>query len=156
MYETIKQLRLEEVLGLPQAWADRVLAMIVARVVHPGSKRSAAGWWRRTSLPELLPGAEVSVQVLYEAMDALLLRQPVIERELAGRHLGHGRLVLYDVTSSYLEGRSCPLEVVVVGDRGMITRLHRSTLERHGYGWITALRASQIRNLRKQGLVQLS
>jgi len=149
-------------------------------------------------------------------MDWLLPRQSRIERELAKRQLSHGGLVLYDLTSTYFEGRHCPLgklghsrddksgklqivfglltnaqgcpvavevfagntsdpktvaaqvnklrqrfglqDVVLVGDRGMITsaRIRQDLPASHGIQWISALRASQIQKLAKDGQLQMS
>src|SRR6266542_2516903 len=152
---------------------------------------------------------------LYEAMDWLLARQERIEARLARRHLGAGTLVLYDVSSSYFEGRTCPLaqlgysrdgrrgtaqivyglmcapdgcpvavevfegalhddktlpqqisklserfaleQVIVVSDRGMVTKANLDLLREHpGAGWVTALRAPQVKRLVKDGALQLS
>ncbi|HEX2662956.1 MAG TPA: IS1634 family transposase, partial [Candidatus Acidoferrum sp.] len=152
---------------------------------------------------------------LYAAMDWLGERQERIEKKLAARHLEEGGLVLYDVSSSYYEGRTCPLaqfghdrdgqkglpiivygvmtngegcpvavevyagntgdpttvaeqiaklrerfglvRVVLVGDRGMLTQPQIDKLKQHtGLGWITALTSVAIRELVKQGALQLS
>jgi transposase len=93
----------------PSKERELVLAMVVQRVLCPGSKLSMArGFGRSTLAAEL--GVEGSDQDdLYRAMDWLLERQGRIEDRLARRHLRDGELVLYDVTSTYFEGRSCPL-----------------------------------------------
>jgi hypothetical protein len=88
---------------------DLVLAMICQRVLAPGSKLAMARALGRSTL-----GAELAVEGadqddLYRAMDWLLARQGPIEDRLARRHLRDGELVLYDVSSSYFEGRACPL-----------------------------------------------
>lgn len=92
---------------------QRVLAMIAARVLAPGSKLATArglGEEAATStLGESLALGSLDADDLYDAMDWLLSRQAHIESELARRHLGSGVLVLYDVTSTYFEGRTCPL-----------------------------------------------
>ena len=89
------------------------LAMIVARLIDPAAKLATA---RRLdeetashSLGAVLGLGSVAVNELYETLDWLLAQQPKIEAKLARRHLGDGTLVLYDVTSTYLEGRCCPL-----------------------------------------------
>lgn len=91
---------------------DLIVAMITARIVCAGSKlataRAIAGDSAQTTLGELLDIEDVTENDLYDAMDWLLPRQGRIEKALADRHLS-GTLVLYDVTSSYLEGRHCPL-----------------------------------------------
>ena len=90
----------------------RVLAMIVARVLEPGSKlataRSLAADAARDSLADTLGLQDCDEDDLYAAMDWLLKRQDAIERRLAKRHLQDGALVLYDLTSVWLEGRRCP------------------------------------------------
>jgi hypothetical protein len=90
-----------------------VLAMIVARIIEPGSKLAIARGLdpetATTSLGEVLESGRVTEDELYGAMDWLLAHQERIETELAARHLHGGALVLYDVTSTYFEGRSCPL-----------------------------------------------
>src|SRR5439155_4803044 len=152
---------------------------------------------------------------LYRALDWLAARQARIEERLARRHLRDGELVLYDVSSSYFEGRSCPLArlgysrdgrrgtpqiiygllcdkpgrpvcvevfsgelhddktlpsqvaklktrfgletVVVVSDRGMVTKANLELLRAtEGAGWITALKAPQIKKLVREGALQLS
>jgi len=89
------------------------LAMIVARIVEPRSKLALArGLDARTatsSLAETLALAAADEDDLYAAMDWLLEHQPRIEKRLAARHLAEGAVVLYDITSTYFEGRSCPL-----------------------------------------------
>ena len=91
---------------------DRVLALIVARILDPGSKLATARGLThetaRDSLAETLALNNCDEDDLYAAMDWLLERQDAIERRLAKRHLDDGALVLYDLTSVYLEGRCCP------------------------------------------------
>jgi transposase len=92
---------------------DLVLAMIVARIIDPGSKLSAARALSpetaTSSLGTILGLGEVDEDELYVALDWLGERQPAIETALAKRHLKNGTLVLYDVSSSYMEGSCCPL-----------------------------------------------
>jgi transposase len=88
---------------------DLVVAMIAERLIHPCSKLATTRLWHTTTLAEELGVTEADEDDLYEAMDWLLARQDRIEKKLAGRHLSEGSLVLYDVTSSYYEGHSCPL-----------------------------------------------
>ncbi|MBV8589584.1 MAG: IS1634 family transposase [Acetobacteraceae bacterium] len=196
-----------------------VLAMIVARVIDPASKLATArqldSATATSSLGPLLGLGTVSEQDLYAALDWLVSQQPHIEQRLARKHLSQGTLVLYDVTSTYFEGRTCPLarrgysrddkrdklqilfgllcasdgcpvavevfegnvadpatlaaqveklkqrfrlgNVVVVGDRGMITEARIETLLKPaGLDWITALRAPTIKMLLEQGSFQLS
>ncbi len=103
-------------LGFPRL-LDRVparerslaLAMIVQRVLQPGSKLACTRQLAQSTLAEELGVGEVDPDELYAALDWLLERQERIEARLARRHLAEGTLVLYDVSSSYFEGRTCPL-----------------------------------------------
>src|ERR1035437_2605542 len=88
---------------------DLVMAMIAARLLHPCSKLATTREWHTTTLAEELSVADATEDDLYQAMDWLLERQPRIEKKLAARHLGEDCLVLYDVSSSYYEGHTCPL-----------------------------------------------
>jgi hypothetical protein len=92
---------------------DLALAMIVARVIEPQSKLATARGFHpdtaSSSLGEVLDLNTADEDDLYEAMDWLQPRQQRIERALAKRHLSEGSLVLYDLTSTYFEGRKCPL-----------------------------------------------
>ena len=89
--------------------ADLVRAMVAARVVAPHTKLATTRWWHTRTLAEDLGVRDASEDDLYTAMDWLLTRQPAIEATLAARHLSSGGLVLYDLTSSYMEGTTCPL-----------------------------------------------
>ena len=111
---TLRDLRLDRMIaGTDSPERRRVLAMIVARILDPGSKlaaaRGLAGATATDSLAETLELEDCGEDDLYAAMDWLLKRQDAIERRLARRHLEDGALVLYDLTSVYLEGRHCPL-----------------------------------------------
>ena len=194
---------------------DLCVAMIVSRVLAPGSKLATV-----RSLSQSTLGSELGVEGcdqddLYGAMDWLLDRQEGIEGRLARRHLKEGELALYDVSSSYFEGRECPLaklgysrdgkrgtlqviygltcdpdgrpvaieafdgslhddktlpdqvtklkqrfgleRVIVVCDRGMATKANVELLSAsEGVGWITALKAPQVKKLVKEGVLQLS
>jgi len=92
---------------------DLAVAMIVARVIDPQSKlataRGLSDETAFTSLGEVLALGKIDENDLYAAMDWLLGRQERIEAALAGRHLHDGTLVLYDLSSSYFEGKTCPL-----------------------------------------------
>jgi transposase len=94
-----------------RASRDRALclAMIVQCVIAPGSKLALTRCFSQSTLASELGVEGASEDELYEALDWLLARQARIESALARRHLREGRLVLYDVSSSYFEGRSCPL-----------------------------------------------
>ena len=108
-----RRIGLERHLGARCAQRDLALALIVARVLAPCSKLATArglqAETRRDSLADVLDLDEVDENNLYAAMDWLRERQERIENRLAKRHLAEGALVLYDLTSSYLEGRCCPL-----------------------------------------------
>jgi len=93
----------------PSKQRDRVLAMICQRVLEPGSKLACARQLGQSTLAEELSVAGSDADDLYAALDWLGERQRPIEDRLARRHLQAGELVLYDVSSSYFEGRTCPL-----------------------------------------------
>ncbi len=199
---------------------DLVIAMISARILDPASKLATARGLHsdtlHSSLGESLCLDSADETELYAAMDWLLARQPRIERELAKRQLQDGAMVLYDLTSTYFEGRHCPLaklghsrdnksstpqivfglltnaagcpvavevfagntsdpktvatqvdklrlrfglqKVILVGDRGMITsaRIREDLPPSHGIEWISALRATQIQKLARDGQLQMS
>ncbi len=88
---------------------DLVLAMIAERLLHPCSKLATTRAWHTTTLAEELGVADCDEDDLYRALNWLLARQSRIESKLAQRHLHNGAIVLYDVSSSYYEGHSCPL-----------------------------------------------
>jgi hypothetical protein len=215
-----RTLGLPALLGPAGRPRDLALALIISRVVQPGSKLSTLAWWGDTTLGDL-GVAEASTDDIYAAMDWLEHRQDAIEAELARRHLAPepnpARMALFDLSSSWLEGRCCPLaargysrdgkkgklqieyglltdpegrpvavrvfpgntgdpgaftaiadvvrekfglrEMVMVGDRGMITSARIRALNQRedgtprpdAYGWITALRAPAIRKLMADG-----
>ncbi len=199
----------------PSRERDLVMAMICERVIAPASKLATVRSLSSSTLAAELNVTGADEDDLYAALDWLLDRQERIEDRLARRHLGEGELVLYDVSSSYFEGRSCPLaklgysrdgkrgtpqviygllcdkpgrpiavevfpgqlhddatlpaqiaklkqrfhlkSVVVVCDRGMVTKANMQTLkDTEGVGWITALKAPQIKKLARDGSLQLS
>lgn len=202
-----RTLGLPELLGPPGRDRDLAFALVVARVIRPGSKAFTSRWWARTTLGPDLGIERADPDDCYGAMDWLVDRQDHIEAALGSRHLVQGGLVYYDVSSSYLEGRHCELgargyprdpagggklqivyglvcdragrpvairahpgntadpstleaaveavkgrfgvaDVVLVGDRGMITEARVEALrEAGGVGWITALRAPAIKAL---------
>src|SRR3954451_14921282 len=88
---------------------DLCLAMICQQALGPGSKLQTARSLGQSTLGDQLGVSGASEDDLYAALDWLLERQAKIEDRLAARHLADGELVLYDVSSSYFEGRSCPL-----------------------------------------------
>ena len=193
---------------------DLALALIVARLLAPCSKLATARTFGQSTLGQLLDVADPTEDELYAAMDWLLARQARVERALARRHLGAGSLVLYDVSSTYVEGTHCPLaafghsrdhrpdrrqivfglvtdergcpvavevfsgntadpatletqlakvrdrfgltELVLVGDRGMLTSARIERLKAlGGIGWVSCLRAPAIRALVEGGDLQL-
>lgn len=106
----IRKLGLDGILSAKRcAERDLVLAMMVERILHACSKLATTRLWHSTTLAEELGVVEATEDDLYGAMDWLLERQGRIEKRLAERHLQEGGLVLYDVSSSYYEGRTCPL-----------------------------------------------
>ena len=88
---------------------DAVCAMVAARILAPHTKLATTRWWHTTTLAEEYGVADRDETDLYAAMDWLLERQKSIEKKLAARHLSEGALALYDLSSSYFEGNSCPL-----------------------------------------------
>jgi transposase len=106
----IRKLGVEELIASKHSRrCDLVIAMIAERLLFPCSKLAHTRHWHDTTLAEELDVADATEDHLYDAMDWLLLRQEAIEKKLARRHLGERVLVLYDVTSSYYEGKTCPL-----------------------------------------------
>jgi Transposase DDE domain len=199
----------------PSRQRDLCLAMVCQRVLAPGSKLHTSRALGQSTLAGELGVGGADEDELYAALDWLLARQEKIEDRLAARHLKDGELVLYDVSSSYFEGRKCPLAklgysrdrrrgtpqiiygllcdkpgralavevfsgelhddktlsaqvqklkrrfglktVIVVADRGMVTKANIEALAgAEGVGWITALKAPQIKRLVKDGQLQLS
>jgi len=202
-----KALGLPALLGPAGRHRDVALALIIARVCRPGSKLATTRWWTDTTLAEDLGVAGASTDEVYAGMDWLAGRQDAIEAKLVRAHLvGPGnpdRLALFDLSSSWVTGRCCPLaargysrdgkkglpqieyglltdplgrpvavrvfpgntadpsafttiaaavkdtfslsDMVMVGDRGMITSARVDALrELGGFGWVTALRAPAI------------
>ena len=211
---TLRALELERLIDpRPSRERDLVVAMISARLLAPGSKLATSRRWDQSTLGTTLGVRDATEDELYGAMDWLLERQERIERALANRHLEPGALVLYDLTSTSVEGRHCPLarrgysrdgkpglrqieyglvtdeagrpvavevvpgdtadpatvpavveklrdrfdlaEVVLVGDRGMLTSARIAALREQGLGWISSLRAPAIRKLAQGGTLQL-
>jgi hypothetical protein len=221
------RLGLPALLGPAGRQRDLALALIISRVIKPGSKLSTLTWWNDATLGADLGVAGASTDDIYAAMDWLEHRQDAIEAGLARRHLGPAanpsKMALFDLSSSWLEGSQCPLaargysrdgkkgklqieyglltdpegrpvavrvfpgstgdpsaftaiadvvrtkfglpDMVMVGDRGMITSARIAALNQAGdgtpqpnpYGWITALRAPAIRKLMADdGPLQLS
>jgi hypothetical protein len=111
---TLRKIGLDRLLGpAGRRCRDLVVALIVSRILAPTSKLATAKALdpatAASSLGAVLGLGPVDEDELYSALDWLLARQPAIETALARRHLRGGMLVLYDVSSSYLEGRCCAL-----------------------------------------------
>lgn len=105
-----------ERLGFEQVLASRpsperalVVAMVAARILAPQTKLATTRWWHMSTLAEDLGVTGADEDDLYGAMDWLLERQEAIEKKLVARHLRQDSLVLYDLSSSYFEGETCPL-----------------------------------------------
>src|SRR6266513_2216814 len=107
------RLGLPALLGPAGRPRDLAMALIISRVVAPASKLSTLTWWADTSLGADLGVDAASTDDIYAAMDWLAGRQDAIEAQLAALHLGPavnpGRMALFDLSSSWLEGRRCPL-----------------------------------------------
>jgi len=93
----------------PSRERDLVLAMVASRIVHPDTKLATSRRWHCSTLAEEFGVTDATEDDLYAAMDWLLVRQDAVEQKLAARHLRQGALVLYDLSSSYFEGSTCPL-----------------------------------------------
>ena len=122
----------------PSRERDLVLAMVASRILAPHTKLATTRWWHTTTLAEDLGVADASEDDLYAAMDWLLARQGRVQKKLAARHLSAGGLVLYDLSSSYFEGTTCPL-----------ARIGHSRDGRHGtlqvnYGLLTDVRGCPV------------
>jgi hypothetical protein len=202
-----KALGLPALLGPAGRSRDLAMALIVSRVVAPATKLSTVSWWGDTTLGVDLGVAQASTDEVYAAMDWLVGRQDAVEAKLAARHLAvdvnPSRMALFDLSSSWVEGRHCPLaargysrdgkkgkaqieyglltdpvgrpvavrvfagntadpaafvqavtvvrdrfglqDLVMVGDRGMITSARIDALREHTQlGWLTCLRAPAI------------
>ncbi len=207
-------LGLANLLGPACKERDIAYALVLARALRPASKRATVSWWSDTTLVEDLGLKDVGTDEAYAAMDWLLMRQDSIEAKLARRHLAEtanpSRRAYFDLSSSWMEGRTCPLsafghsrdgkrgklqieyglltdqqgcpvairvfpgntsdptsfveivkvvrerfglkELVMVGDRGMITSARIDQLrELPGMGWLSALRAPSIKKLAEDG-----
>ncbi|MEL5849901.1 MAG: IS1634 family transposase [Candidatus Igneacidithiobacillus chanchocoensis] len=130
--------RMMERLGLPGMIAgkscperDRVLALIAARILDPQTKLATTRSWQASTLADTFGVTAADEQDCYAAMDWLLARQDRIQKRLATRHLKADGLVLYDLSSSYLEGTTCPL-----ARRGYSRDGRRGTLQVN-YGLMT-------------------
>src|SRR6516165_6300527 len=108
-----RRLGLPALLGPAGPQRDLALALIISRVVAPASKLSTLAWWGDTTLGADLGVEQACTDDIYAAMDWLGHRQDAIEAALAARHLAPAanpsRMALFDLSSSWLEGRCCPL-----------------------------------------------
>lgn len=111
---------------------DLVLAMVAARILAPATKLATSRWWHTSTLAEEFGVSDADEDDLYAAMDWLVERQNTIQKKLAARHLSEGAPVLYDFTSSYFEGTTCPLA------RRGYSRDHRRDKLQVNYGLLTA------------------
>ena len=113
VYAQAKALGLPGLLGPAGRQRDLAMALIVSRVVRPGSKLATTSWWADTTVGADLDIAGASTDEAYAAMDWLLARQDTIEATLAHRHLdpetNPGRMALFDLSSSWMEGSHCRL-----------------------------------------------
>ena len=108
--ETMKRLGFSNLLASRKSKERSImLAMIAAQVLEPSSKLAMTRWWHTTTLPEIFGVENADADDLYSAMNWLLDRQGQIEKKLAARHLENGSMVLYDLSSSYFEGKTCVL-----------------------------------------------
>jgi Transposase DDE domain len=103
------KLGVKKLLGPEGRERDLVYGLILSRVLRPTSKLSTLGWWNDTTLGTDLGIAQASTDEVYAAMDWLGQRQEVIEKALAGRHLRPGGIAMFDLSSSWVEGRCCDL-----------------------------------------------
>ncbi len=117
---------------------DLVVAMVASRILHRESKLAFSRSWENSTLGELLGTEGASEDDLYAAMDWLYERQDTIEKKLAKRHLSPGDHVLYDLSSSYFEGKQCPL-----GKRGYSRDQKKGKLQVN-YGLLTDRRGCPI------------
>ena len=122
----------------PSRERDLVVAMIAARVLKPHTKLATVRWWSNTTLAEEAGVADAKEDDLYTAMDWLLERQDKIQKKLADRHLQHGAMALYDLSSSYYEGATCPL-----AKRGYSRDGKKGTLQVN-YGLLTDVRGCPV------------
>ncbi len=103
-----RQLGLVKLLGPACAERDIAFALIIARVLRPGSKLATTRWWADSTLVDLGVG-DTTTDGVYQSMDWLVERQDRIEETLAKRHLTNGGVAMFDLTSAWMEGSCCPL-----------------------------------------------
>ena len=108
--KAFEQLDIPQLISSTASWQrDLVCAMIGARILRPQTKLSTVRWRHTTTLADSFKVGDATADELYEAMDWLLQRQNRIQGKLAKRLFSEGDLVLYDLSSSYFEGTTCPL-----------------------------------------------
>ena len=106
----LRKLRLDTLIASePSRQRDLCVALLVERLLFPASQLAALRHWRATTLADQLAVADATEKEVYQALDWLRTRQHALERKLAQRHLTEDALVLYDVSSSFYHGRTCPL-----------------------------------------------
>ncbi|MGN7613228.1 IS1634 family transposase [Magnetococcales bacterium HHB-1] len=212
---TMRKLGFSRLLGRgPSREKNLVMAMIAGRILRPASKLATSRFWHSNTLAETYGVEDADKEELYQALDWLLERKEKIEEGLSKRHLSDGSQVLYDLTSTYVEGKKCSLaqygysrdkrsdrmqiefglvtdqegrpiaveafegntsdsatlgdqvktltkrfglkDIIVVGDRGMITQSRiDQDLKPNDLSWVTTLRHASIRKL-GEGPLQLS
>jgi transposase len=133
----MKRLGLAKLLDArPSRERDLVMAMVAERIIAPeASKLGMTRAFTDTTLGEDLGVADADEDDLYAAMDWLIERQEAIEKRLAKRHLKNGGLVLFDLTSSYFEGVTCPLAKIGYsrdGKRGTLQVNYGLLTDAHG------------------------
>ena len=117
---------------------DLVLGMVASRILAPYTKLATTRWWHTTTLAQDFGVVDAHEDDLYKAMDWLLERQDFIQKKLAARHLQEGGMALYDLTSSYFEGTTCPL-----GKRGYNRDKKKGKLQVN-YGLLTDQRGCPV------------
>ncbi len=122
----------------PSRERELVLAMLAARIVAPHTKLATTRWWHTSTLAADFYVAQADEDDLYAAMDWLLARQDAIQKKLAARHLREGGLVLYDLSSSYFEGTTCPLAKLGLNRDG------KKGLLQVNYGLLTDVRGCPV------------
>jgi hypothetical protein len=106
----IRKLGLDNIIATKQSREKSIIvALIAERLIEPASKLATTRLWKESTLARQVGVEDVRVEEVYQALRWLLNRQERIEKKLAKRHLTPGAFVLYDLTSSYFEGRTCPL-----------------------------------------------
>jgi hypothetical protein len=118
LHDLAKDIGLDKLLySRNEPWVRCALAMIIGRIVYQGSKLSLAHCTDISTLWEVcgMPGPIDVNEHCYDVMDRLLERQQAIQKQLANKHLQDGCLVLYDITSSYLEGEYAESEITNFG-----------------------------------------